>query len=161
MAVAGLSVPFAGGIALDTTVTSMGSITYHSTGGSDPDFSLYYGVKASSTYHELSLSFGSSTGTLGSNTFTDGGSTTRTINSIGYSEDTPFPPAAETDNIYFVLDGGADTDTTFVSIVYNGVTYTRSSRSAYTALTSGFSWRWNNVNPNGPVSGNPTLIVNI
>jgi len=165
MAAAGLSIPFGGGIALDTTLTSVGQITYDTTGGSDPDFAQFYCYKAVANSGHPIVSTASQGGGINDDTFIDGGSNSRTVASIGWSDTgVGGTPPGETDNIYFVLNGNAisDSDTTFVSIEYNGVTYTRSARSFYTNPDATEScWQWDNVAPNGPTGGTPALIVNI
>jgi hypothetical protein len=163
MAAAGLTIPFSG-VALDTTLSSVGDIAYDSTGGSEPDFAYLYGYKLNPSAHPI-VTTSSSSGGLNDTTYTDGGSNSRTIVYIGWSDTgVGGTPAGETDNIYFGLDGNAipNTDTTFVSIEYDGQTYTRASASSYTNPSSTEScWQWNDVTPNGPTAGTPTLIVNI
>lgn len=151
MAAAGLAVPFSG-TALNTTITSMGSAIYEAD---SVDSWSAFGYASGVDYLTLS-----NFGTIGAATYTDGGSNSRTISAIYYTEDGA--PSNE-DDLYFCLNATSisNTDTTFVSIDYNGVNYTRAS-ATYTPTTGSCStWRWLAINPNGPVSGTPALVVNI
>jgi len=163
MATAGLTIPFSG-IALDTTLTSVGQIVYDDTGGSDPDFALLFTYKVNPSAHPL-VGNTESGGGINDDTYTDGGSNSRTIVAIGWSDaGVAGTPPSETDNIYFILDGNSipDTDTTFVSIEYGGETYTRSAASSYTNPGATEScWQWDDVTPDGPTFVTPALIVNI
>jgi len=151
MAAAGLSIPF-GGAALDTTITTMGNAIY------DADSAQSwraYGYTSGVDYLALG-----NFGAIGSATYTDGGSNSRTISAIYYTE---AGAPTNDDDLFFCLNATSisNTDTTFVSIDYNGVNYTRAS-ATYTATTGSCStWRWLAINPNGPVTGNPALVVNI
>ena len=151
MAAAGLAVPF-GGAALDTTITSMGSAIYSAD---SVDEWRAYGYTSGVDYLGLS-----DFGTIGAATYTDGGSNSRTISAIYYTE---AGAPSNDDNLHFCLNATSisNSDTTFVSIDYNGTNYLRSA-ATYTATTGSCStWRWLNINPNGPVSGTPALVVNI
>jgi len=150
MAAAGNTVPFTG-IALDTTVTvASGFWTAISS------LTSYFGYGYALGVDYLSLgNFGS----IGSATYTDGGSNSRTISGIYYTDGA----LGDSDDLFFCLNATSigNTDTTFVSIDYNGTNYLRSA-ATYTATTGSCStWRWLNINPNGPVSGTPALVVNI
>jgi hypothetical protein len=141
---------FPTGPALDTTVT-IGSGIYFAAGTS----TTYYAYGYASGVDYLSLS---NFGSIGTATYTDGGSNSRTISAIYYTE----PSASgNADDLYFCLNatGISNSDTTFVSIEYNGQTYTRSS-ATYTGSTGSCStWRWLDINPNGPTIGTPNLKV--
>ena len=146
-------------VANDTTIT-VGQDLWFSAGTSD-DYSAFGFNGASSD--PLSLGqFGSFA--AGGATYVDGSATTRTINSVYYSEDTGGAASStQEDSIFFGIIGTSipDTDVTFREIVYNGVTYTRASRSSYDASIGGACtyWRWNNVNPDGPTFGVRTFQV--
>ena len=142
---------------IDTTVT-VGNIAYDahvtSTGA---DEAFLYGYKVASSYHPI-VAFAESSGSHGDTTYTDGGGTSQTIVAIGWSDNgVTGTPAGETDNIYFGLDGTSrgDDDGTFSKFDYNGVEYTRSSRTTYTASVGGGEtfWQWDNVATNGPTTG--------
>lgn len=142
---------FPKGPALDTTITSMGSDIYYVAGTSTTYFA--YGYTSGVDYLSLG-NFGS----IGSATYSDGGGTTRTISGIYYTEPSG---DADGDDLFFCLNTTSisNSNTTFVSIEYNGQTYTRSS-ATYTASTGSCStWRWLNINPNGPTTGTPSLKV--
>jgi len=150
MAAAGNTVP-SGGIALDTTVT-VGSGFWTSISSVTSYFG--YGYALGVDYLGLG-NFGS----IGSATYTDGGSNSRTISAIYYTDGA----LGDSDDLFFCLNATSigNTDATFVSIDYNGTNYTRAS-ATYTATTGSCStWRWLNITPNGPVSGTPALVVNI
>ena len=100
-------------------------------------------------------------GSMAEDTYIDGGANSRTISAIYYTE---VCSGSNDDNLYFGLDqtSVADSDAAFVSIDYNGQNYTRASRNVYHATLGGATtWIWTNITPNGPVSGNPALKVNI
>ena len=140
--------------ALETTITSMGSQVYDADSVDSWTVYGYDGGVDRFTYTNW--------GSIGSATYTDGGSNSRTISAIYYHE--AGSPDVRADDLYLCLNATSipDTDTTFVSLEYNGETYTRASRLTYDGTTgSCSSWRWSNINPNGPVSGNPTVIINI
>lgn len=157
MAASGLALPFtSGSVALDTTMTSLVEMSWFTDGTSDNYFA--YGFN-DSTQDPLTLS---TAGSLGDITYDDGSSTEQTVSGVYYSEDTGLA-ASYDDSIWFGLQGNsiADTDTIFVSIEYNGITYTRASRTTrWVVTTVATYWQWQGV-VNGPFSGNPTLIVNI
>ena len=140
--------------ALDTTITSMGNAIYDAD---SMDTWRVYGYTSGVDYYSYA-NFGS----IGSATYTDGGSNSRTISAIYYHE--PGSLNARADDLVFCLNATSisDTDTTFVSIEYNGVTYTRSSRSSYSPTFGSCStWIWANINPDGPTTGNPAVVINI
>ena len=149
---------------LDTTVT-VGSRSYDVDGDtSGPTTTAFvYGYKAVSSYHPL-LAFSNIVGSIANGTYTDGGSTSQTVTSINWSDNgIPGTPAAETDNIYFGLNGTSrgDDNGTFLELEYNGVTYTRVSRDAYIPSQGGGEtfWRWDNVATNGPTSGTVDFLI--
>ncbi len=149
---------------LDTTVT-VGSIAYDvSSDSTGPTATAFlYGYKRVNDAHPLVTS-GSSSGSIGSGTYTDGGSTSQTVIAIGWSDNgITGTPAGDTDNIYFGLNGTSrgDDDGTFSSLEYNGVEYTRSSRSAYlpTVGSADSYWRWDNVTTNGPTTGTVDFLI--
>ena len=142
----------AGSAALDTTITSMGNTIYDAD---SIDSWRVYGYNSGVDYYSYA-NFGS----IGSATYTDGGSNSRTISAIYYHE--AGAPNAREDDLVLSLNATSipDTDTTFVSLEYNGQTYTRSSRTVYSgSFGSCSSWIWQNINPNGPVSGNPAVLI--
>jgi len=154
LSTAGVLSTLSGGIALDTTITSMGSVIYDGDSVEDWRAYGYDGGVDRFVY--------SSFGTIGDDTYTDGGSTSRTISAIYYHESGSAD--SRSDDLYLCLNATsiADTDTTFVSLEYNGELYTRASRLTYSGtLGSCSSWRWSNISPNGPTSGNPVVIINI
>ncbi|MGV7235327.1 MAG: hypothetical protein ACQ9ET_03625, partial [Nitrosomonadaceae bacterium] len=140
--------------ALDTTVT-VGSTTYAASGTSSLWFA--YGYALGVDYLAIA-----NMGSIGSATYTDGGSNSRTVSAIYWTDDSPAPGSDE-DNLHFCLNAQSisNTDTTFVSIDYNGTNYLRSA-ATYTATTGSCStWRWININPNGPTGGTVAFKVNI
>ena len=96
-------------------------------------------------------------GSIGDDTYVDGTATTRTISHVLYSEQTGGVNPALDDSIFFGLVGTsiADSDSTFRLIEYNGVEYLRADADDYEPSEGGVVtyWQWNNVSPNGPVSG--------
>lgn len=142
---------------LDTTVTSMGNAQFDAEADSEGAPCYAYGVSVASTNF---LSLGTF-GTLGQDTFTDGSSISRTVSAIYYTE--LCTGDADDDNLFFSLDDQSmdNDDGDFISIDYNGTNYTRSS-ATFTGTTGSCStWRWLNISPNGPESGNPALVVNV
>lgn len=140
------------GPALDTTITSMGNTIYDAD---SIDSWRVYGYNSGVDYYSYA-NFGS----IGSATYTDGGSNSRTISAIYYHE--PGSPNARADDLVLSMNATSvpDTDTTFVSLEYNGVSYTRTSRSVYSGtFGSASSWIWQNINPNGPTTGNPAVKI--
>lgn len=136
--------------ALETTVTVGNDLWF--SDGTDDDYYAYGFNDA------LSDPLGLSTiGSIGTDNYVDGSSTSRTISFVLYSDDTFGLDPADDDSIWFGLVGTSipDTDATFREIVYNGQTYTRASASLYVASHAGVVtyWQWNNVSPNGPTSG--------
>jgi len=95
-------------------------------------------------------------GSISVDNYLDGSSTTRTINSVYYTEDTGGLASSNEDSIWFGLVGVSipNTNVTFRELEYNGVTYVRTA-ATYTANVSGQTtfWQWSNVSPNGPTSG--------
>ena len=148
-----------GGISqeINSTIT-VGSIQYDSFADtSGVDYAYLYGYKVASSYHPI-VTFASSSGSIGDGVYTDGNSTSQTITAVGWSDNgVSGTPAAETDNIYFGLNGTSrgDTDAVMTKFDYNGTEYTRSSRDIYTASVGGGEtfWEWSNVATNGPTSG--------
>ena len=103
-------------------------------------------------------------GSISEDTYVDASATSRVVAHIMYSENTGGISSID-DSIFFGIIGTSipDTDLTFAEIVYNGVTYTRTSRTQYVSNHGGAIsyWRWNNVSPNGPTSGTRELLVNL
>lgn len=153
MASAGTIAAAAGGVALDTTITSMGNQIYFADSSEDW---RYYG-------YDGGVDFGSASnmGSIGDDTYTDGGSNSRTISALYYAEDGSGEP--EEDNLLLSMNATSipNTDTTFVSLEYGGETYTRSTATYHATQGSASSWYWSNVAPNPPQSGNPVVIINI
>ena len=145
LSTAGVLSTLSGGIALDTTVTTMGNEIYD---GDSVETWRAYGVDNGVDY----LSLGGF-GALGSYTYTDGGS--------NYTE--AGAPTSNADDLFFCLNatGIPNTDNTFVSIDYDGTNYLRTGASFTDGTGSCCTWRWLNINPNGPTTGNPALVVNI
>ena len=97
------------------------------------------------------------TGSITVDNYLDGSATSRTINSVYYTEDTGGLAGSNEDSIWFGLAGVSipNTDVTFREIEYNGITYVRSA-ATYTANVSGQTtfWQWGpGVSPNGPTTG--------
>lgn len=141
------------GPALDTTITTMGNAIYDAD---SIDSWRVYGYNSGVDWGSYA-----NFGAIGSATYTDGGSNSRTISAIYYHE--IGSPSTASDDLMFCLNATSisNTDTTFVSIDYNGQNYTRAS-ATYTATTGSCStWRWSNINPDGPTTGTPALAVNI
>ena len=141
--------------ALETTVTVATALWF--SDGTDDDYAVH-------GYNDaLADELGTPTmGAIGTDNYLDGSATTRTISHILYSDDTFGLDPADDDSIWFSLVGTSipDTDTTFREIVYNGQTYARADAD-YLASYAGVitRWQWNNVSPNGPTGGTPTLKV--
>ena len=153
MAAAGLTVIAAP--ALETTITSMGSQTYDAD--SIETWRVYGYENGVNRWNYTTIN-----GTIGNDTYTDGGSTSRTISAIYYHE--AGSPNGESDDLVLNLNatGIPDSNTVFVSLEYNGELYTRASRNIFDDTTgSATSWTWTNISPNGPTSGNPVVIINI
>lgn len=132
--------------ALETTITV--SQGYYDMIGTDTDLYAFGFSVSGEDFLGLTPSFGS----ISDDTYTDGSATSRTIKALYWTE----PGGSPDDNLYFSIDTTSvpDTDATFTSIIYNGVTYTRASRDNYTASLRGSShWSWFNVSPNPPTSG--------
>lgn len=143
---------------LDTTVT-IGSAIYDSVQtGTSPGSSIdyrAYGYANGVDYLSLS-NFGS----MGEDQFKDATWTLRTVSAIYYTE--LGAPGTNDDDLYFCLNATSISNSanTFDDIEYNGVTYTRAS-STYTASTGSCStWRWLDINPNGPTTGTVDFVVN-
>ena len=139
--------------ALDTTITSMGNQIYYAD---TVESFRVYGYENGVNYYNYS----GINGTIGSASWVDGTSTTRTISGLYYHESGA--PVSESDDLVFSLNatGISDSDSTFRILEYNGVTYTRSSRNTFSSTVgSATSWIWTNINPNGPTSGNPTVRI--
>lgn len=102
-------------------------------------------------------------GSISEDTYVDGSATPRVVAHVLYTEQTGGVATSLDDSIFFGITGAAipDTDLTFTEIVYNGVTYTRSSATNYVAGGTTSHWQWNNVSPNGPTNGIRTFLVNI
>ncbi len=140
--------------ALNTTVT-VASTPYDAdvtTGGTD--YAFAYGFQDASA-DPLGIA---AIGSMGDVTYTDGGSTSRTITGIFWSDlGVSGTPAGETDNIYFGISGTSvpDTNTTFLDFTYNGTNYTRASRDTYLSSVGAVNtyWVYLNVVVNGPQSG--------
>lgn len=138
---------------LDTTITSMGNRIYNAD--TSEDWRLY-GYDGGADYFT-----GASMGTIGEDTFIDGSSIERTVTALYYGE--PGGGGAEDDDLFLCLsDQSMDNDDgDFVSLDYNGQNYLRSA-ATFTGTTGSCStWRWLNINPNGPTSGNPAVVINI
>jgi len=134
--------------ALETTIT-VGSEHWFNDGTEDD----YYAFGFNDT-----LADPNGLGTTGSITvdnYLDGGATSRTINSVYYTEDTGGLAAANEDSIWFGLAGIGipNTDVTFREIEYNGITYVRTAAAFTTYAGVTTFWQWSNVSPNGPTSG--------
>ena len=142
-----------GSAALDTTITTMGNQTYDAD---SVDTWKAYGY----TSGVDRWSYGNF-GAIGSATYTDGGSNSRTISGIYYHDVGSTDGRA--DDLVLSLNAMSisNTDTTFVSLEYNGQTYTRSSATYSGTLGSCSSWTWANINPDGPTSGTPAVVINI
>jgi len=141
----------AGGAALETTVT-ISTMDWFTDGTSDDYFA--WGFNDASA-DPLNLP---TQGSIANDSF-DG----FTIVALYYSENTGLSAALD-DSIFFGLDGTSvsDSDATFVSIEYDGETYTRSSAHDYWSSVGGVNtfWQWQPTTPNGPVTGTVDLIVN-
>jgi hypothetical protein len=137
--------------ALDTTITTMGNAVYESdSSGTWRAYGFNNGVDRYS-YANF--------GAIGSATYTDGGSNSRTISGLYYHESGGSD--AREDDLVLSLNATsiANTDTTFVSLVYNGTTYLRSAATYNGTLGSCSSWTWSNINPDGPTTGNPAVKI--
>lgn len=147
----------AGGGGLDTTVT-VGSGVYDSVQTSTTGSIDYFAFGYASGVDRLSLS---NFGSIGTATYTDGGSNSRTVSGIYYTE--VGGSASQDDNLYLSLNATSipNTAATFVSIDYNGTNYLRTAATYSGTLGSCSSWQWTNINPNGPTSGTPAFKVNI
>ena len=142
--------------ALETTIT-VGAGQYDML-GTDTDLYAYGYSVLNDDYLGLG-NFGS----MGSDTYTDGAATSRTIKAVYWTEDAGGAVSGD-DNLYFSIDTTSvpDTDATFAEIEYNGNIYTRASRDAYAPSLNGSShWIWLNVNPNPPTSGVRDFIIRL
>jgi hypothetical protein len=122
--------------ALDTTITSA-QATLGTTGTSPSTYYTYgYGFDAGAD----PFNYGGTFGSIADNTYTDGGSTTRTITSC-YSV---YVQITDTWLLYFTLNGTdiPDTNTTFAYIIIDGVQFNRWDRGAKANTTGGTYWRW-------------------
>lgn len=152
MAAAGLTIPFSG-VALDTTITSMGSQAYD---GDSEDTWFVFGYDGGVDR----WSYTTIGGSIGDDTYTDGGSSSRTISAIYWHEQGA--SSSREDDLYLCLDQTSvgDTDTIFISLEYDGNTYLRSN-GVYDGTTgSCSSWKWENAGPLA-TTGNPTVIINV
>lgn len=122
--------------ALSTTITSAQARL--GTTGTSPTqyYTQGYGFDAGADPFNYGPGFGS----IASNTYTDGASTTQTITSC-YSV---YVGVSDIWLLYFTLSGTgiADTDTIFSKIVIDGVTRNRSDRGIKANTTGGTYWRW-------------------
>ncbi len=141
------------GIALATTVT-VSSTEYDDDGDpTAPEACLAFGFDAGVDFLSLP-NFGS----IADATYTDGSSTSRTISALYYTEPCT---GSNDDDLHFCLNATTipDTDETFFKISYNGIEYLRSDSTYNATQGSASTWRWLNINPNGPTSGTRDLIV--
>ena len=138
--------------ALETTVT-VGSDEWFDAGTEGDFFNFGYSAGPGGGTQTDADAMGS----IGDNTYVDGGATSRTVHHIYYTENTGGIADSLDDSIFFGIVGTSipDTDATFKEIEYNGVTYTRASADVYDSNQGGVNstWQWNDVSPNGPTSG--------
>ena len=102
-------------------------------------------------------------GSISEDTYVDGSAISRVVAYVVYTEQTGGVAPTIDDSIFFGIVGTGipDTDLTFTEIVYNGVTYTRSSATNYVSGVGSSYWQWNNVTPNGPTNGIRTFAVSL
>lgn len=129
-----------GGPALDTTITAANSVVSTTTTTS-PTTKTYDldadGFDAGSDYYSSAGTFGS----IANATYTDGGSNSRTIDSL-YRMDTPDAPLD--DHIFFCIDTTSvpNTDATFSKIVIGTTDLLRSAANYYASKDGGTVWEW-------------------
>jgi len=146
------------GPALETTVTAARWLSDTQQTGPPTDTNTYfYYCRGYANDSDFLNGSGLSEGSMGANTYEDGGSTTRTIEHIGYYEveqDLGGDFAIE-DDLCLGLNGTSisNTDTTFKSIEVELSTggnqeYLRSA-ATYEASQNGMTtWRWQNITHN-------------
>lgn len=145
------------GAALDTTIT-VGNRQYDvSPDPTSPQPCFIYGYDGGVDYFN-----GATFGSIASATYTDGGSNSRTVSAMYWAQATCTGGSTD-DSLYFCLNAASisNSDTTFVSIDYDGTNHLRSA-ATYTPTTGGCSaWEWNPTTPNPATSGTVNFLVNI
>ena len=130
--------------ALDTTVT-VGTLpnvystwTTHATWWYDA-----WGYAEVEDYY----SYGSTVGSMDDTTYDDGGATERTVVGVHTTDVSNY--------FIFSLEGTSipNTDTTFVNVVANGVTYARADATYVASKNGGTHWYW--YDPSGPWGAPP------
>lgn len=124
-------------LALDTTITSaMATLAF--TGTSPSTYYTYgYGFDAGAD----PFNYGSTFGSIASDTYTDGDSNSQTVTSC-YSA---YFQLTDIWLLYFTLEttNQPDTDATFSKIVIDGATRNRADRTTKANCTGGTYWSWN------------------
>lgn len=142
------------GAALDTTITVAESPTaFDTTPATDMNPCYAYGFDAGADY------FGFGTfGSIANGNWTDGGSNARTVSALYWTESCG---GSEDLELYLNLDqiSVPDTDTSFVSIDYDGENFLRSARNQYISTTGRSTWIW--TENAKPQSGTIDFVINI
>lgn len=148
-----------------TTQIDRGSDAYDSDNDSPPNTCFAYGYNASPGNEDFLTSVGTM-GSMDDDQYTDGGSTTRTIKAVYYTE--PCSGSSTDDTFYFSIDGTSvpNTDTTWQDIDWDDTagtpqTIDRSVNTTYTASLNGSShWRWQNASFNwGDTDSNTDFVL--